>query len=286
MTSLNKDIKINNSNIMIENTHTHNHLISVYGDGKTSDNYYGDWNLFGKIFNIDKLENNQSFVAKLNLFIPYTISKTGKTISVFINILKQNDIINVDYWCENLSLNKKELPLVVDGNNISLYFNAKNINQCAYIQKEYIRCNSDFIVDNLFKDTSCYELSLTGKTVYYPKPIGNFIETVKDINDLGNYKWDDSVVGRIAIQESKSLNSQSLKIAIKNSENATIYENIQLARSCITYYRPKDNLTVGTSVFDITLGKPIWCKSVTEYESDGVTVKKSAVWVDALGTEV
>lgn len=82
------------------------------------------------------------------------------------------------------------------------------------------------------------------------------------------------------------INSQLDNIAIKNSENATKYENIQLARSCTTYYRPKDNLTVGTPVFDTTLGKPIWCKSVTEYESDGVTVKKSAIWVDASGTEV
>lgn len=282
----NKELRSNDSKILLENEHCHN-FVKINGDSSTATNYYGQWELFGKILEIEKLENNMEFVCKLNLYINYTIKKPAKMIGIFLNVFKQNDVVNIDYYADNISINKKQLPLILKDDTLTLYIENKNVNERTYIQVEYARCNQDNIIKNMFKDNGIYSFSLPKDNIYYPKTLSQgFIEVVDDINDLGNNKWDDSIVGRIAISNSANSNSQALKIAIKNSENATFYENIQLARSCTTYYRPKDNLTIGTSVFDITLGKPIWCKSITEYEKDGTTVKTPAVWVDALGTEV
>lgn len=288
MSSINNSLKINGSLIMGENNHTHDDLMNIKGNTKTSVNFFSSWEYYSKIFEVEKFTKHGNYITlKLNLSITEKSHSIKKYTSLYIHILNDNNNLKITYKSLDLQINKNFLPLIIEDNKVCLYYNSRNYEGYVNAQLEYADCTVDNVIDNLFKDNSGYVFdSLSGKTVYYPEPSTIYIETTNDINDLGNYQWDNSVIGRLAIQNSKSSNAQSLKIAIKNSENATIYENIQLARSCTTYYRPKDNLTIGTSVFDITLGKPIWCKSVTEYETDGITVKTPAVWVDALGTEV
>ena len=288
MSNINNSLKINGNLIMGESNHTHDDLMKIKGDTKTSINFYTNWSFYSKIFEVEKFAKNGDYITlKLNLAITEKSHIIKQYASLFIHIINDNNNLKITYKSLDLQINKNLLPLIIEDDKICLYYYSKNYEGYVNAQLEYVDCSLNNVVDNLFKDNSGYLFeNLTEKVVYYPEPTTLYVETTDDINDLGNYQWDNSIVGRLAIQNSKSLNAQSLKIAIKNSENATKYENIQLARSCTTYYRPKDNLTVGTSVFDITLGKPVWCKSVTEYESDGVTVNKAAVWVDASGVEV
>lgn len=288
MSNINNSLKINGNLIMGESNHTHDDLMKIKGDTKTSINFYTSWEFYSKIFEVEKFTKNGNYITlKLNLAITEKSHSIKKYGSLFIHIINLDNNLNITYKSLDLQINKNFLPLIIEDDKICLYYNSINYEGYVNVQLEYVDCDLDNVINNLFKDNSGYVFdSLSEKNIYYPEPSTIYIETTDNINDLGNYQWDNSIVGRLAIQNSKSSDAQSLKIAIKNSENATKYENIQLARSCTTYYRPKDNLTVGTSVFDTTLGKPIWCKSVTEYESDGVTVKKSAVWVDASGTEV
>ena len=288
MSNINNSLKINGNLIMGESTHTHDDLIKIKGDTKTSVNFYTSWSFYSKIFEVEKFTKNGEYITlKLNLAITEKSHTIKQYASLFIHIINDNKNLKITYKSLDLQIQKKLLPLIVEDDKICLYYDSKNYEGYVNAQIEYVDCPLRNVIDNLFKDNSGHLFeSLSEKTVYYPEPSITYVESTNNINDLGNYKWDNSIVGRLAIQNSKSLNAQSLKIAIKNSENATIYENIQLARSCVTYYRPKDNLTIGTSVFDTTLGKPIWCKSVTEYEDDGVTVKTPAVWVDASGKVV
>ena len=288
MNNINNSLKINGNLIMGESNHTHDDLMKIKGDTKTSINLYTNWSFYSKILEVEKVTKNGDYITlKLNLAITEKSHIIKQYSSLFIHIINDNNNLKITYKSLDLQINKNLLPLIIEDDKICLYYYSKNYEGYVNAQLEYVDCSLNNVVDNLFKDNSGYLFeNLTEKVVYYPEPTTTYVETTDDINDLGNYQWDNSIVGRLAIQNSKSLNAQSLKIAIKNSENATKYENIQLARSCTSYYRPKDNLTVGTSVFDTTLGKPIWCKSVTEYESDGVTVKNSAVWVDATGIEV
>ena len=288
MSNINNSLKINDNLIMGESTHTHDDLMKIKGDTKTSINFYTSWDFYSKIFEVEKFTKNGNYITlKLNLAITEKSHAIKQYASLFIHIINDNNDLKITYKSLDLQINKNLLPLIIEDNKICLYYNSKNYEGYVNAQIEYIDCSLDNVIDNLFKDNSGYLFeSLSGKTVYYPEPSTTYVESTDDINDLGNYQWDNSIIGRLAIQNSKSSNAQALKIAIKNSENATKYENIQLARSCTTYYRPKDNLTVGTSVFDTTIGKPIWCKSITEYEDDGVTVKTPAVWVDATGAEV
>ena len=288
MSNINNSLKINDNLIMGESTHTHDDLMKIKGDTRTSINYYTNWNFYSKIFEVEKFTKNGEYITlKLNLSITEKSQTIKQYASLFIHIINDNKNLKITYKSLDLQIQKNLLPLIVEDDKICLYYYSKNYEGYVNAQIQYVDCPLRNVIDNLFKDNSGYLFeSLTEKEVYYPEPSTSYVESTDDINDLGNYQWDNSIVGRLAIQNSKSLNAQALKIAIKNSENATKYENIQLARSCTTFYRPKDNLTVGTSVFDTTLGKPIWCKSVTEYEDDGVTVKTQAVWVDATGTEV
>lgn len=60
----------------------------------------------------------------------------------------------------------------------------------------------------------------------------------------------------------------------KINEVVDLYDKTIFTKSCTSELRPTRNLYVGLQVFDTTLGKPIWCKSI-----DGI-------WVNSNGEEV
>jgi hypothetical protein len=78
--------------------------------------------------------------------------------------------------------------------------------------------------------------------------------------------------------------------AINKANNDIVSVNVKVSNLAIPDTglvgdRPAEPL-YGQEYFDITLGKPIWCKTMAVVDEETEAITTPAVWVDATGTTV
>ena len=63
MSNINNSLKINGNLIMGESNHTHDDLMKIKGDTKTSINFFTNWSFYCKIFEVEKFIKNGDYIT-------------------------------------------------------------------------------------------------------------------------------------------------------------------------------------------------------------------------------
>ena len=107
MSNINNSLKINDNLIMGESTHTHDDLMKIKGDTRTSINYYTSWSFYSKIFELEKFTKNGEYITlKLNLSITEKSPTIKQYASLFIHIINDNKKLKITYKSLDLQIQK------------------------------------------------------------------------------------------------------------------------------------------------------------------------------------